>query len=329
MILKVDRWLANLCDPKGPRTGGAACDLREKELVKLRHLADRHGVLPAVAANLQRVSPESCAHLDAPVRLTPLTAMALFLRVRVMELYEALCAKKIPAVVIKGPVMAARAYRPASLRTYIDIDLLVPRAAWEDVRGVMQATGFEPAPSEMKHDAEYGEEGWMHGAHPGCSFEVHWNLVNSPIIRKAVSVTYEDLNPKLDGKPLGNALSPAALLLIAAVHAAASHEFDKLQHACDIAQIARGAAGKMDAAELAEMTRATHAELAVATGLKLAGEVLQEPACAELLAQLKLNCPSAAMLILSAETVICGQSRDPGLRLRRRVFREALKHWRV
>ena len=98
--------------------------------------------------------------------------------------------------------------------------------------------------------------------------------MNSPTVRQGLSVTYEDLKPREAGDPMGDSLSPAVVLLIAAVHAAASHSFDKLQQLCDIAQLARGAAGEIDVPQLSAMTRATCAGLALRAALGLSGRTL-------------------------------------------------------
>jgi hypothetical protein len=321
-------WLLGLCDPRGSQPGLGKCALRGKQLTHLRAMADRHGVLPALVRNLRQSCPEASQELEqggTPARLAQLAAMGLFLRARALEVFGQLNDRGIPALLIKGPLIAQRAYRPTSLRTYIDIDLLVPRNAWVDVREVMMAAGYEPIPSAMKYDSGYGEEQWLHPGHPGCSFEVHWNLVNSPTIRRGLSVTYENLDPQPAVDPFGEGLSPAALLLIAAVHGAASHAFDKLQHLCDVAQIARSAAGAVDHRQLADMTRATGAELAVHAALRLTGRLLGDEACLELLSRLDLNKHASASRILDRQSVIAGQNTDLGSRLRRRMFRQALK----
>jgi hypothetical protein len=177
----------------------------------------------------------------------------------------------------------------------------------------------------MKYDVGYGEEEWMHAEHPGCSFELHWNLVNSPTIRQGLSVIYEDLKPQSTGDTMGGELSPAALMLVAAVHAAGSHSFDKLQQLCDVAQLARGAAGEIDVNQLSEMTRATGASLALRAALQLAGQALGDQASWGLLSRLHLKRHTFASRFLSPTTVLRGQERHLYSRLRRRLFRQALK----
>jgi hypothetical protein len=295
-------------------------------LANLRRLRQEH------PDSLLRVSiPEQAAawrafDQAADTRLAHLAVMALFLRHQALGLLSALRARQLPAILIKGPLFAQRLYHPAALRTYIDVDLLVPRSAWDAIQAGMTALNFRPHDVSMKYAAGYGEQAWTHPDHPGCSFEVHWNLVNSPTLRRGMSVSYEDLRVRDDPDPLGASLAPAALLLLATVHAAASHSFDKLQHLCDIAQIARGAAGPVDASALDEMTTACGARLAVATGLHLAGEALGEPSCGELCRQLEGR-PRRSLIgrLITVRTVVRAQRPSLLGSARRRLFRQLLK----
>jgi hypothetical protein len=328
MAVSVEEWLVGLCDPKGPREGMGRCELRGRELKRLQGMAERHGVLPAVVRNLRAASLEAYQELErngVQGRLAENAAMGMFLRVMAMEFFREAGIRGIPAVLIKGALVARRAYRPESLRTFIDVDLLVPKRVWEEVRDLMRGMGFESKGNRMKYDSGYGEEEWMHKEHKGCSFEVHWNLVNSPVVRHGLSVTYEDLEVGSDANPLGKSLSSAALMLIASVHGAASHGFDKLQHLCDVAQLARGIAGEIEAPALAEITRATGAGLAVHAALRLAGKLLEEERCLELMSRLGLERHALASQILNRETVIGGPAKRLGSGLRRRAFRQALK----
>ena len=104
----------------------------------------------------------------------------------------------------------------------------------------------------MKYAGRLSERSWEHPAMPGAMVEVHDNLVNSPTVRRGVSVRLEDL--PLERGPDGRLrATPAGLLIIAAVHGAASHGFEKVQHLCDIAQVVRGRAGPVDETVVAGM----------------------------------------------------------------------------
>lgn len=115
-------------------------------------------------------------------------------------------------------------------------------------------------------------------------------------------------------------LSAASLLLIAAVHGAASHRFDKLQILCDIRQCARQAAGPIDIDWLKSAADKTGSRLAVSTGLHLAGQVFQDSNCVELGRVFHAGISGRlARLLLPPSTLL----RPGGLR--RQLFRELLK----
>ena len=197
---------------------------------------------------------------------------------------------------------------------------------WKTVNATMARLGYEPRETPMKHAAGYSERSWEHPAMPGAMVEVHDNLVNSPTIRRGVSVRWEDLPLErgLDGRFRA---TPAGLLIIAAVHGAASHGFEKVQHLCDIAQVVRGRAGPVDEKLLRECVAKTGAGLSLATALDLTARSLNEPACAQLLARLELRWPRRIIrLLITPMTVV--RSQGTGRRRvtwRRRTLRQMLK----
>lgn len=350
---RVESWLLALADPLGPRGVLPEHPLRRGQPAQLIQSADDHGVLPAVVANLKKTiaqwgqdrilsapargkpQPEgqlpcdeiSAALADANQRLLGRTAFTLMLRRQWQTLAVPLAERGIPAMVIKGPDFADRLYSHAGLRPFRDIDLLTPREARPEVESTMAQVGYQRAPQPpLKHAQEYGEETWRladRGSSGGV--EVHWNLVNSPAMRASISVEYGDL--QLDAPPTGVGLprpSPGAQLLIAAVHGAASHRFDRLQLLCDVCQAARGLAGPLDEAWLRGTAQRTGSSLALATALALSGRALGEPACQELLGRLGLPSPGWLVEGLLSPSAVLGLNTRLST-IRRQLFRELLK----
>ena len=68
--------------------------------------------------------------------------------------------------------------------------------------------------------------------------EVQTNLIHSPNLGTGIRLRYADLLAAGGGDPE----NATALLLLAAVHGAAGHQFERLQPAVDVLQAARGAA---------------------------------------------------------------------------------------
>ena len=335
-------WLLALADPTGLREALPEKRLTLRSLTACCGLADRHGVLPAFLANLgqataahgaSRIVRGVAAGLDgrlanalAPMekRLVQRTALSMMLRQQAREAVSALLGAAVPVVVLKGADFADRLYPRAVLRPFTDVDLMIPERAASAADRVMEQLGYVPAPQSMKHAAGYGERAWRRPAHVGGTVEVHWNLVNSPSLRRAVSVAYEDLQLADDPAPTPPRVSPASLLLIAAVHGATSHGFDRLQILCDVAQAVRGAAGPLDEGYLAEAVPRTGAALAVAMALSLAEKLLGEPRCGQILSRLRLPCvPGLSRATVTPQVVLRARSRFDSIR--RQALREMLK----
>jgi hypothetical protein len=343
-----EQWLLSLADPMGPRQLLPDGRLCAAEPEPLWTEADRHGVLPALAANLQVVIREQGAERvlaggpggqerledalsAARARILARTGLSLMLRRQLRTIMPALAERGLPAVVLKGPDFCDRLYPEPVLRPFTDIDLLAPPEAVPQVEAALAALGYraEPAP-DRKHAEGYGERSWRlpDGAGGGVpamaagTVEVHWNLVNSPPMQKRVSVEFADL--QLEGA--GGAMRPtaSALLAVAAVHGATGHRFDRLQVLCDVCQAARCAAGALDEGWLAEFGRRTGSAEVMATALWLAGEALGEPRCAELRERLFGRLPGPTVRLLLGPRVVL-RSRRPLARLRRQLYRELLK----
>jgi hypothetical protein len=310
------------------------------DLQPLAELAELHGVLPACLRNfdsllqacpsriLANSSPGGArAKLEAARRrLVQRSAISLFLAAECRRLVSQLRAAGARALVLKGADFAERLYSPSSLRSFGDMDLLASALDWECVGDTMARAGYQPVETRLKHATGYSERTWEHPAMPGARVEIHDDLVNSPTVRRGVSVRLEDLplEAAADG---GVRATPAGLLIIAAVHGAASHSFDKVQHLCDLAQIVRGRAGVIDESSLRECVAKTRSAFCVAVGLDLTSRALHEPAAAAWLDRLKLRWPRRIVRLLVTPALV---ARSQGTRRRaaswrRQMLRQMLK----
>jgi hypothetical protein len=259
----------------------------------------------------------------AEERLVGRAGLSLLLRHRLKGLMGELAARALPAVVLKGAQFADRLYPDPALRPFTDVDLLAPPAVVPQVEAALEELGYHPEPApQHKHSVGYGERAWRLPDAPAGAVEVHWNLVNSPPLRRRVSVEFDDL--QLEQSEGALRPTPASLLAVAAVHGATGHRFDRLQVLCDVCQAARGAAGALDEGWLEQFGRLTGAAQVMATALYLAGRALGEPRCEELRARLFGGLPGAAARLLLNPAVVL-RSRRPLARLRRQLYRELLK----
>jgi hypothetical protein len=260
---------------------------------------------------------------EASERLVAMVGRSELLRAVEGEVAATLRTHGIEPIVLKGTSFADRLYADASLRPFTDIDILVPEAAMPDVRRSLAASGLIPTPEvSRRHAGGYAEERWTHPVLEGTLIELHWDLVSSPTMRKAVSLTYEDLLPLIgsDGR-----LSASALLLVAAIHGTAGHGFELLQHVIDVAQAARGAAGAIEAHEILLTAKGKGQRLAVEAALLTAALILSDKDCTTLALSIDAR-PSAWWLsrLLGVATVV--EARGPHhsrMSWRRQLYRAA------
>jgi len=333
-------WLLALSDPSG-RRALPAHSLPVRRWAQLCDLADRHGVLPAVAANIKReLATDGVARLatgddagsalekvlnDVRRRLVARTALTLAIRGQIQEIAAAFVAASVRATVLKGADFSDCLYPDPSLRPFTDLDLLVPREEVASAERILSELGYTACEAGMKYESGYGERSWRRPDRREGTVEVHWNLVNSPKLRRGLDLAWNDLAFADDSRPDGTMVRPTASsrLLIAAVHAAASHGFDRLQLLYDVSLAAAGRGGPLDVEWLAAAARRTGAALALTVSLSLSARLLAEPACSALRRQLRLPGWGSWAILLDRGVVLRGHASQDSYR--RQLFRELLK----
>jgi hypothetical protein len=334
----IDQWLLVAADPitaAAPPPGDATLD----GLMTLFAAAQEHAVLGSVLASAVRwqlgkrlTKPQDRQQYDSLVEHLQIdhlrdTGRTLGLQQLARQAVQAFDAAGIPSCVIKGEDFAARLYPNRALRPYRDVDLLVPRDAFADADAILQALEFTPLAPDRKYEAaEYGQISYLANCSEKWSFELHWNLINSPSQRQTCSLAWDDLKmtpPEHLGEPW--LLTPTSLLVLAVVHACIGHRFDSLQQMCDIRQICRGAAGPVDAARLMDDCRRGHCETPLRWSLELLIRLFNCPAARALAAQCRFSGHSVRTFgILGRHTVLRPNSATS--RLRRSWARRRLKH---
>ncbi len=310
--------------------------------VLIRELLDhsaRHGVLPAAMRNLSRVVHlgSSSANRNDPAwqntaqhdlaavqeRLHKMIGLSELLRATTKEIEASFHARSIEMLVVKGSTFADRLYPDPALRPFTDIDLLVPDRAIADARKALADAGLSPAEEPVKKYAGgYSEEKWQHPRLGRSPVELHWNLVNSPKVRRVISLRYGDIA----GHCVDGQFSPSALLVIAAVHGAAGHGFERLQTLIDVAQAARGAAGLIDINEALLLAERTGARLCLETALLTCAVVLRDVTCMDLVQSVGPSHAAKVLARLLGAGVIV-ESQGPYHHRhswRRQLYREAL-----
>lgn len=346
---RIRSWLLALAEPKGLRLPLPASTLGRGEAGKLCEFAAWHGVLPVVLSNLRKVralhGPQRIvaggnaglaqSDLDetlkwAHQRVVHMTRVSLMLRGQQGRIGTALAKRGIPAIVLKGTDFADRLYPQASLRPFGDIDMMVQPKVVAEAEDVISSLGYKQSRNlRMKHTFGYGQRSWCLEDGTGGDVELHWNLVNSPSLQRSLSVEYDDL--QIDQSHCDNGgfgrLTASSLLLIAAIHAATSHTFDRLGLVCDVWQSLSGVAGEFDEDWLRHTSQRTGSILALASAVMLAEKTFGSADTQRLLGVLSRG-PAVrlAQILLTPDVVL--RSQTPLGASRRSLFRELLKRSR-
>jgi hypothetical protein len=182
--------------------------------------------------------------------------------------------------------------------------------------------GLVPLRIDGRDSDAYGEHKWVLPADSSIMIELHEGLVHSPTMRRTLSLDLADCR-RAGG---GDASDATALLLVAGVHAAAGDHFDRLQPLVDLMQAARGRAGPVDEARLAEVGDRTGCLRAVAVALRVAGRIFSEERCTELAERLMPRANRLEALLVAPSVVLRAQSAA-GRRLswRRKIVRQLIR----
>ncbi len=293
----IENWLARLSDPRGlnaawPAEAIAADDARTVD--RLLFEAERHSVQPVLFGHLLgllRHDPD--AFILGTGKQRGERALALIQSVNEKRLQEtaqvmvlAEVAREVrsamaglPVALVKGLDFAEQIFGGIQYRSFADIDLLLHPSVEPDLRDILMRQGFNEHQPKAD-DVGYTERQWLK-PHPQVGYilvELHTDLVHTKRLRERISLDYE----RYAGERSGG-VTPAARLILAAVHAATSHLFGRLQYVVDGMMAARvGVDGK----ELGQRAVETGAVLPLRTMLRLATEIFGAEECRELLGSL-------------------------------------------
>jgi hypothetical protein len=313
---KIDGWLARLSDPAGLNPNWLPQPFAVEDMRRLNDLLDeagRHNVRPALVRNLGvvlRTAPHTL--MTGPPEAIESAKSSLLARANELRLLDVaravvladtardlldLAAKAgLPVALVKGADFAQAAYGGLHNRTFTDVDLLVRPDAEAPLGDILAGLGFVSQEPPLRHAART-ERKWTK-AHPHAGtilVEIHTDMVHAPELRRHMSLTYDAYDDAAKG-----GVTPAARLILAALHGATSHLFARLQYVVDGLMIARLG---IDARELAERAKLAGARLPLATNLRLAAEIY--------------GCPHSRELFDTLRTV-------PWSRVERRIMTAAL-----
>ncbi|HEY7879160.1 MAG TPA: nucleotidyltransferase family protein, partial [Gemmatimonadaceae bacterium] len=241
----------------------------------------RHGITPLVARQLAR---PAVASFVPPIILQKLRAQFdenalrnLMLARQLIEAVGALESAGIPAIPIKGPVLAVSAYGDLSLRQFGDLDVVVARRDFARARAALATHGFEPAmslapgPDAAFLGADYHIP--LVSQHAGVSLELHWALARAGwgALRDERWPWRHARHVRLLGRDV-TALSAEPLLVYLCAHAS-KHLWANIRWVCDVTAVVHSEP-QLDWDVAASLARRTGADRMLALGLELARGLL-------------------------------------------------------
>jgi hypothetical protein len=242
--------------------------------------ARRHGALPLLAHHLEAVCPGAVPSPALRVlreRRRRDAWRALALAAELVRVLEALAARGVRAVALKGPALGAALYGDLTLRPCRDLDVLVPEAQLPDAERLLGTFGYLAKPSIV--------------GPRGAPSAVEWERVlwrEDDIVELHARLSPSDFAFGLDGEALWDRLARVRiggrdvptlgdedLLLYLCAHGA-RHRWWRLEWIADVAELVRSRPGLDWDAVLERATRLGGVRL-VLLGLTLAADVLDAP----------------------------------------------------
>jgi hypothetical protein len=253
----------------------------------LLDIAKQERMLPLLYRNLILISPKKVpaavmmrlrnAYLLNSSRNLLLTRELLF----IIENFNAKC---IPIMPFKGPVLAEQVYGDIALRSFTDLDLLVPEREYARAEELLQSLGYlndlklTPAQNaaylKSEHHHHFGNN------KTGTSVELHWRISTSLFsLQPDLSVAWNRAGTTtVLGKKVPS-FSPEDTLLVLCEHGA-RHQWSQLSWIYDIAGIVE--TKKINLPYLIEQVRQIGKERPLLLGLLLAGDLLDTDLSAEI-----------------------------------------------
>ncbi len=149
--------------------------------------------------------------------------------------------RSIPRLLVKGPSLVERYYHDDALRSYGDVDVLVPAHRFGDALDVLEERGFTVLDRNW-HMLRRDLRGQLHLRSPERDLlELHWHVVNSDRVRHALSVAMGDLWHTAQSGVVGGvevSVPDAPRELAHLCMHAAMHGCDRLIWLVDIARVA-------------------------------------------------------------------------------------------
>ena len=297
--------------------------LRSVDWARLLTLAEEHGVAGHLTASLRGLE-EGLIPPEIRQALVDRQRAQIFFTLRLtaelFRILEQFTSEGIGALVVKGPVLAVRAYGDPAMRAYGDLDLLVRQRDIRRATELMSAAGYAPAVPLSAIDAgKIPGQYLFFRADSKLIVELHNDLTLRYFPRR---LPLEDFFARQIRVPLdaheAPALSVEDELVLISIHGA-KHFWERLMWIADVAALVSRQTG-IDWRRVADSAQAVGAERMLYTGLRLASDLLQARLPGKVQAMVEADGVAARLAEQSGKWLPAAGYASPGL-FERAAFR--------
>ncbi len=199
------------------------------------------------ATNAERNNATNAIHAtDALARLRSLAKINAFrsalLTEELARVLKLFAAAEIPAIPLKGPALAQMLYGDPSLRTYTDLDILVPRSSVRHAFDLLRTDGYKSefgpgffANLLLRHNIEYSLRRRDHGF--DFMVELHWGVSwGGKAEQNIADQLWVDTYPTIVFGAAAYALKTEWQILVLVAHAA-RHQWQGLKWLVDLHEL--------------------------------------------------------------------------------------------
>jgi len=246
----------------------------------LSRLAEFHHVAPIVCNSLCAGQAPPAEHAALRSAFDRNLRRNLALSAELLRISDLLTQHGVPHVPYKGPLLAETVYGNLGLRSFVDLDILVPREHVLRAKRLLLANGFsEPDALDSALDAHYlhfGSEWVLVNPTADCQVELQWELMprHSVLPLDVTALVARSVTVEFGGRRL-QSLSPEDLFLVISLHGS-KHRWKRLLWLGDVAATLRTYAG-MDFGLILQRAQQMGARRMFLLGPLLAGQVLETP----------------------------------------------------
>ena len=256
-------------------------------------VAYAHGLLPLLNNHLSNIELVPAPVLSRLKRESVANSQSvLHLVGKQLHIYKVFKQHGIPVALFKGPLLAYMAYGEISLRQSGDIDLLISRRDFAQVRSLLESLGYEMTPrltaaqlaSHLGNHCEiqFMRDDWL------TVVDLHWDLAPRSFV---FGVKADEVMSRLQSVSLAGTVvetfGAEDLLLYQAMHGA-KHLWRRLEWISCLAESLR-ATPVINWDTLVDRAVKAHATRILALGLRLVEEFSDVPVPSEVLASIDPN----------------------------------------